>query len=151
VRNFFRFLIALVLLAAAGGKVLDMEGFTLVLRGYRIFPVPLLWPIALAVTTVELSLAAWLLWGRALSRAALASVALHSFYGIWTAAILLSGKPVLNCGCFGAFLARPLTWQTVVEDLVMVAISFVLYRLSHWQEAASFRGTGQPSADGAAR
>ena len=134
-RRVLRFLIAFVLLAAAGGKVLDMEGFTLVLRGYRVFPVALLWPIALAVTTVELALAAWLLWGRALSRAALASVALHSFYGIWTAAILLSGKPVLNCGCFGAFLARPLTWQTVVEDLLMVTLSFILYRLSRWQEA----------------
>ena len=138
-RRVLRFLIALVLLAAAGGKVLDMEGFTLVLRGYRIFPVQLLWPIALAVTTVELALAAWLLWGRALSRAALTSVALHAFYGIWTAVILLSGKPVLNCGCFGAFLARPLTWQTVVEDLVMVTLSFILFRLSRWQEATSPR------------
>ena len=136
-RRVLRFLIALVLLAAAGGKLLDMEGFTLVLRGYRVFPVPLLWPIALAVTAVELALAAWLLWGRALSRAALASVALHGFYGVWTAAIILSGKPVLNCGCFGAFLARPLTWQTVVEDLVMVSISFILFRLSRWQERAT--------------
>jgi hypothetical protein len=79
-KRFLRILIALVLLAAASGKLIDLPGFTLVLRGYRFFPVPLLWPVALAITSAELLVAGWLLWGRALNRAAQAATALHLLY-----------------------------------------------------------------------
>jgi hypothetical protein len=33
-------------------------------------------------------------------------------------------------GCFGIFLARPLGWDTLAEDLVLTAFSYTLYRLA---------------------
>src|SRR5512138_1924907 len=128
-KRFLRVLIALVLLAAAIGKLIDLPGFTLVLRGYRFFPVPLLWPVAVVITGTELLLACWLLWGRALRRAAQTATALHLLYAAWAAFMLLRDKPILNCGCFGSFIARPLSWATVTENLVLTALCLALYAL----------------------
>jgi len=36
---------------------------------------------------------------------------------------------VPNCGCFGVFWARPLTFITVAEDVFMVGISVLLFKL----------------------
>jgi hypothetical protein len=59
--------------------------------------------------------------------------------------MLLRGKPILNCGCFGSVFARPLSWMTVVEDLVMVSLSVALVNLcrsaKHMPEIAPPQGT----------
>jgi len=124
-----RIIIALVLLAAGTGKLIDPAGFVLVLRSYRFFPVELLWPATLAIIGTELILGLWLIWGRQLYRAALAAVALHTLYSAWIAFMLLRGKPILNCGCFGSRFARPLSWQTLGENLILVGLSVALFLL----------------------
>jgi hypothetical protein len=132
--------IAVVLIVAAGAKLTDPGGFVLVLRSYRFFPVDLLWPAALAIMATELLLGLWLLWGRQLFRAAQAAVGLHITYAAWTAFMLLRGKPILNCGCFGSHMARPLSWLTFAENLVLVALSVALLLLSRPGTAAPAGG-----------
>ena len=127
---FLRIIIALVLLLAGGAKLADVPGFTAVLHSYRFFPRNLIWPAALTVIATELVIAIWLIWGHYLMRAAQASIALHGCYASWAVYMLLRGKPIFNCGCFGSVFARPLSWMTVVEDLVMVSLSAALYVLS---------------------
>jgi hypothetical protein len=122
--------IALILLATGLGKLLDVPGFVQVLATYQALPVWLLRPVAVAFVVLELRLAEWLLSGKRLSHAALASVALHSAFTAWSIVALLRGLNVPNCGCFGVFWARPLTWGTVGEDLFLVAISWGLYALA---------------------
>ncbi len=121
-----RFAIAAVLLATSVGKLLDLPGFTRVLETHRAFPPWALTPVAVAVPLTELALGLWLISGRRLAAAAVASGSLHLLYGAWAAAHVLRGLDIPNCGCFGVFLARPLTWRTVVEDLVLVALSALL-------------------------
>jgi methylamine utilization protein MauE len=118
--------IGTILLATAVGKLLDVGGFAKVLGTYEVFPEGVLFPLALAVPLVELALAVWLYSGRALVGAALASVAMHGAYVAWSWAALARGLHLSNCGCFGVFLARPLTRSTVVEDAVLAAASLVL-------------------------
>ncbi len=125
-----RFFIGLVLLATGAGKLLDVRGFADVLRTYQALPEGLVAPLSLAVPLVELVLAAWLLSGRRRAGAALASAAMHLVYAAWAVGGLARGLRLENCGCFGVFLARPLTWRTVVEDAVMVALSLWLFRLA---------------------
>ena len=115
--------IGLVLLATAGGKLLDVPGFARILGSYRALPQGSDLALALAISSAELALSVWLLSGRWLARAALASVAIHLAYALWSAAGVLRGLKLSNCGCFGVFLARPLGWNTVVEDLGMVGLS----------------------------
>jgi len=125
-----RFFIAGVLMAAGGSKLLDLPGFVLVLRSYGVFAKGLLWPAALAVTVVELALAIWLILGRQLARGAAASILLHAIYACWGVFMLLRGEPILNCGCFGTFMVRPLSWTTVIEDLALMIISVSLFMLT---------------------
>ncbi|MGH9367482.1 MAG: MauE/DoxX family redox-associated membrane protein [Thermoanaerobaculia bacterium] len=129
-RIFLRCAIAAVLAAAAAGKLSDLEGFAQVLRTYEALPERALRPAAVAVPAAEGLLALWLVSGRRLTGAALASAVVHLFYGAWSAVSLARGLDLPNCGCFGVFLARPLTWRTVVEDGLMAALSLLLLALA---------------------
>jgi hypothetical protein len=125
-----RIFIGLVLLATAAGKWLDVPGFARVLANYDVFPEGLLGPVAVLVPLAELALAAWLFSGRRLVGAAATSAAMHLAYTAWSAAAILRGLKLANCGCFGVFFARPLGWSTVTEDLVMTGLSVALVALA---------------------
>lgn len=122
-RGFF----AALMLATAVGKLLDMPGFYAVLRTYQALPELLIAPSAWAITVLELVLAIWLVVGRWIKLAALAVVATHTMYLAWITAAWLRGLDLDNCGCFGVFLARPLTAQTVIEDAVLLLAAIALF------------------------
>lgn len=123
-----RWLLAATLFATALGKTLDVAGFVAVLRTYRALPTALEWPIALGVIVAEYALAVALLRRRS-PPAALVCALMHLAYAGWALVALLRELPIPNCGCFGVFLARPLGWNTVVEDLVVSAVSVGLWWL----------------------
>jgi hypothetical protein len=125
-----RMIIGLVLTAASIAKLLNMPGFVSVLHSYGIFPGGLHWPAAIAITVSELLIGSWLIWGRQLRKAAFSSLALHMIYACFVGIILLRDTPIINCGCFGSYLTRPLSWTTVGENLVLAALSFLLARLA---------------------
>lgn len=128
--SFLRLAIAGILASTAAGKLLDVRGFADVLRSYETFPAGALLPIALAVAASEGLLAVWLSTGRRLSGAAASATAMHAAYGAFSAVTLARGIRPPNCGCFGIFLARPLTWATVAEDAGLAAISLALWQLA---------------------
>lgn len=130
IRAFLRFVIATILLATAAGKLLDVRGFAEVLRTYEAFPDALLLPIAIAVPLAELALAVWLFSGRNLFAAGAVAAGMHLLYAGWSGVSLLRGLKPANCGCFGVFLARPLGWSTVAEDLVLTGAALALAALS---------------------
>lgn len=130
VRRLLQYGIALILLVTGLGKLLDVPGFVQVLATYQALPAWLLTPAAVVLVLVELWLAVWLLTGKRLAYAALASVALHGALTGWSLVALLRGLNVPNCGCFGVVWARPLGWRTVAEDLFLVGISWALYVLT---------------------
>ena len=125
-----RLFLGLVLLATAVGKLADVRGFAGVLRAYEAFPEASLVALAAAIPIAELALALWLFSGRGLEGAALAALVLHVVYAAWAALSLARGLRLENCGCFGVFLARPLGWRTVAEDLVLAAASAALLALA---------------------
>jgi hypothetical protein len=136
ISHLLRCFIGLVLIATGVGKGLDLAGFTVVIASYDLLPALLHWPVAIGMTTTELVLGGWLLWGRRLVHAALVSAALHASFTAWATIALLRGLQLENCGCFGVFLARPLTWTTVVEDSVMVGCSLALAALARTRRLA---------------
>jgi Methylamine utilisation protein MauE len=137
VADVLRFAIAAVLLASAAGKLLDVGGFGEVLRSYRALPEGVVRVFAAGVPVLELGTAAWLASGRRLLGAAAGSAVMHAVYAAWSAAAVLRGLRLSNCGCFGVYLPRPLTWATVAEDLALVLFSLVLYALARRNEPAT--------------
>jgi len=123
-----RILIAGIVLASALGKSLDLAGFVEVLATYRALPVSWLWPLAWSVIGVEWALALWLLSGWNLRIGALACAGLNLGYAAWMTISLLRGIDIPNCGCFGSFFPQPLRWYSPLEDLVLVGMSYALWR-----------------------
>ena len=121
-----RALLALVLLGTGVGKALDVPGFAAVVAGYGVLPQALVLPAAAALTAAELALSAWLASGVRLRWAGLAAAAMHAGYAGWAGLALWRGLDIPNCGCFGVFLARPLTAGTLAEDGVLVLASLLV-------------------------
>jgi len=123
---FLRISLAAVNLGAALGKALDLPGFVHVLETYQLFPAWSWWPLAIVAVAGEGVLGVWLLWGWRLEMAAWVCAAVAAGYGIVLSITLARGIALENCGCFGVFLARRLTWHSPLEDVAMFAASALL-------------------------
>ncbi len=123
-----RWLLCAVFLATALGKLLDNRGFAQALGDYRLFPAPLLLPLGLAVSLAELAVAIGLAHPAFVRPAALGAL----LFGLGNAALLsltlARGIVLENCGCFGTFLARPLTAWMPLEDLALAALAALAWR-----------------------
>jgi hypothetical protein len=122
-----RWLFVLLLATTGAAKLLNMPGFIVVVDSYRTLPAVLLAPAAWALMLAELALACWLISGRRLRAATLLLVLLHCMYLAWLLMALMRGLVLDNCGCFGAYLARPLSWQSPLEDLGLLVLALVLF------------------------
>ncbi len=124
IRVFF----VLLLAAASLGKLADMPGFYAVIKSYALLPEAVIPVSAWALAIFEFVLAIWLATGKRIHIAALIVIALHFVYLIWLAIALARGLDIPNCGCFGIYWARPLTWFTPIEDLILLALATVMWR-----------------------
>ena len=122
-----RLFFVLLLGASAVTKLLDMPGFYAIVRNYRAVPEAFILFAAWGLTLAELALAFWLVRGRFLREAALAVCAIHVFYFLWLLITLLRGLRLENCGCFGVYFARPLTWFTPAEDVLLLGMAIWLW------------------------
>jgi uncharacterized membrane protein YphA (DoxX/SURF4 family) len=126
--QFIRWFFALLMAASAIGKLADMPGFYAIIASYKFLSAVIITPSAWALALFELSLAVWLAVGKRLRPAALVLIALHLMYLAWLLIALARGLNIPNCGCFGVYLARPLTWLTPLEDLFLLALATLLWR-----------------------
>lgn len=121
-------LLALAFGATGLGKALDVVGFALILRDFRLFPEALLMPLALGVILVEFAIAIGLLWGGFRGVAAVGAMAMASVNALVLSVTLLRGIALENCGCFGVFWARPLTPLTPLEDVALFVPAWLVWR-----------------------
>lgn len=137
-RLFLQVFIGTILIASALGKALDLEGFAEVLTTYQAFPKSALFFMALAVTIFEFVLGAWMLAGWKLCASAITAAVMNTTYAIWMTVTLYRGLKLPNCGCFGVFFPRPLTWFSPIEDMVMAALcSLLAYLAQNHNETCS--------------
>ena len=127
-RLILRLFFIVLLGTSAVTKLLDMPGFYELVRNYQALPEYLSPVAAWLLTLTELAQAIWLASGRGLRAAALAVCALHVFYLVWLSITLMRGLRLANCGCFGAYFARPLTGVTLIEDFAVLTLAFFLWR-----------------------
>mgnify|MGYP001038387226 CR=1 FL=1 len=129
-----RYFIASVLLLTGLGKLLDVPGFIKVIDTYRLVP-PLIQPvIAVSLVVIELKIAENLFRNINLRMTALAATGLNIGFSFLASLTLLRGIELPNCGCFGVFWVRPLTYLTVAEDIFMVGVCVLLFKISQKKE-----------------
>jgi uncharacterized membrane protein YphA (DoxX/SURF4 family) len=130
-----RYFLGLLFVATGLGKLLDNRGFAQVLDSYQLgIPDAVLLPLGLSISLLELLIGLNILRGRALSVNVLATLVFHLTYAALALITLQRGIPLTNCGCFGVFFARPLMRSTVIEDLILAAISLVCWLLLRRQQ-----------------
>jgi hypothetical protein len=124
----FRVFFGLLLVTTAIGKLLDNRGFAAVIQTYQVgIPEGVLLPLGLAISFSELGLALMIYEGRFMVRAAQLAIVMHAGYAGMAVLTNLRGIRLENCGCFGVFLARPMTWGTVVEDVILTLLAGGFY------------------------
>lgn len=125
-----RYFLGILFVATAIGKLLDNRGFADVIANYRLgIPGTALLAVALTISLLELIIGINILRGRALRLNVFATLVFHLGYASLAFITLQRGITLTNCGCFGVFLARPLRWATVAEDLVLAAVSLACWLL----------------------
>lgn len=100
------------------------------LADYRMAPAVMLLPMAGAVVALEVAIGVGLLrpkWRRA---AVLTAAALAGLYAVVLSATLARGIALGNCGCFGVYLARPLTVFSPLEDVALLLAALLVARRS---------------------
>jgi uncharacterized membrane protein YphA (DoxX/SURF4 family) len=122
-----RFFVGAVLIATGLGKVLDIAGFAQVLAAYALLPASLNRLLAYSLPFIELATGLCLVLRQQLRLAAAVAVLLHVMLLSSVLVTLWRGIAVANCGCFGVFLARPLTPVTAVEDSAMLLFSLLAF------------------------
>ena len=127
-KNYLRFLFAVLLAASAIGKLADMAGFVQIVASYRLLPLALVPAAAWLLALVELTLAVWLVSAKCIQHAAATLVALHGIYFCWLLIALTRGLSISNCGCFGVYFARPLSAYTLLEDALLLVLAALLWR-----------------------
>ncbi len=126
-----KILFIFLLLATAIGKLLDNRGFAEVILTYQFgIPFELALPLGLFVSLFELALALALILNINHRRNGFLLTLMHVGYTGLAVTALSRGLNLTNCGCFGVFWQRTLTWQTVFEDLFLTAISFLFFWLA---------------------
>ena len=126
-----KYFFAVLVIATGIGKLLDNRGFADVILTYQFgIPHPLAMVLGLAVSLFELFLGIFILLEKNQNRNAILLILMHFGYVLLAAVSNIRELNLLNCGCFGVFWGRPLTWWTVVEDLILVVFSFVFYYLN---------------------
>jgi hypothetical protein len=113
--------VAIVLLAAAAGKLGEPRRFASIIRNYRIVPDAAASWLARLLPAIEGLLGALLLLSIAPTPAGLASAAIFLVFGGAIAVNLLRGRRDIACGCFGSHEYAPLSWTHVLRNLALMA------------------------------
>jgi len=132
----FRLILAVVFLAAAFGKLVDIERYSVnAVYFFVILPVSLARLFGLALPFIELLCGLGLLFG-VLTRLSALGIGLLSLSFFIAKAIVFSHGRSVNCGCFGAF-GDTLASVTVFLDLPMMLLAVVVIWASsdvrHWK------------------
>src|SRR5512136_177381 len=132
----FRLILGVVFLAAAFGKLVDIERYSVnAVYFFVILPVSLARLFGLALPFIELLCGLGLLFG-VLTRLSALGIGLLSFSFFIAKAIVFSHGRSVDCGCFGAF-GDTLASVTIFLDLPMMFFAMVVMLapsdVRHWK------------------
>jgi uncharacterized membrane protein YphA (DoxX/SURF4 family) len=132
----FRLILAVSFLAAAFGKMVDIERYSVqAVYFFVILPFFLARPFGLVLPFIELLCGLGLLFG-VLTRLSALGIGLLSLSFFIAKAIMLSQGRSADCGCFGAF-GDTLASVTIFLDLPMMFFAIVVmwapFDVRHWK------------------
>ncbi|HEV7743400.1 MAG TPA: MauE/DoxX family redox-associated membrane protein [Pyrinomonadaceae bacterium] len=127
-----RFGMAALFLITAGAKLWILKTFASsvaeLLSASGVNPVRWMWPTTIAVISIEIVTAAFLLLPRTVRLGALLAAALligFSAFALYYVYVL-HGEP-LECGCFGNIIGSQLGLKTALRNLALLVPTFIVF------------------------
>jgi uncharacterized membrane protein YphA (DoxX/SURF4 family) len=121
----FRWILGLIFLLSAIGKLVDLQGSVDAVYGFNVFPLAFARFAGLVVPFIEGLMALGLLFGVLTRLAALgASVMSIAFFLVKAHVLFIQGRQV-DCGCFGAIMST-MASVTIYMDIPMLAMGLVI-------------------------
>jgi hypothetical protein len=114
--------IALLLTTAGAHKARDLARFAEAFAAYRVLPEAFARRVAWLIPSLELGLAASLLWEPSRRAAAVAAIAVLMAYASGLGINLVRGRRDLDCGCGTARDRRPIAGWMVWRNLMLAAV-----------------------------
>lgn len=125
-----RFLLAAVLGLAAFGQGMDFKRTHELLEQYRLLSDWQVIIVTYVLVGIEALLCLWLVSGWRTFEAAWGVLVLSFAYAVWSATGMLRGLEIANFGGFGELIPSPLSWLTVLGYVIMMLVSWMLYRMT---------------------
>lgn len=119
-----RFVIALVLLAAALPKLVDRHEFEWAVANYDLLPDRAVRPVAVWLPRVELAAAVALLLGVAVRIVSFTAAVLFLGFALAVAINLRRGRSI-DCGCRGSVAPRTIGWHLVLSDIALAGVALL--------------------------
>jgi hypothetical protein len=124
-RSWIQLILGALFLAMSVGQILNFAAFVEILATYQFFTSDALSFFAAIIILTELYAGLGLVFTKLpfpyRKAAGVFGVLVALFWTILGAQAFVRGLDISNCGCFGAYLAQPLRWWILVEDIFFVA------------------------------
>ena len=115
-------IVALIFLAGAGRKLIDLEAFEQAVASYELTNDLITWVLSRLIPFLELSAGLLLLAPKVRDIGALAAICLLVFVTTAVTINLLRGRTELSCGCGGFEEEQPISWNLVLRNLTLIGL-----------------------------
>ena len=130
-----RYVIGAVFVYAGALKLRAPRDFADAIATFRLLPNPLIIPLALGLPIFELALGTLLLLGVRRRATLLGILTMTAIFALALISALARGLPV-DCGCFGNIHSPSQPWISLTRDLILAAVTCILYRKARAESGA---------------
>lgn len=108
-------------------KMFDLKAFSVTVAKFGMMKRQYVKPFAYALPPIEAVIGILLLVGYQLRWSALAAALLVVVSNIGIGYALMRKKKIDNCGCFGAAIKIPVTWNKFNQNLIWLAFCIIVF------------------------
>jgi len=134
-----RLVLGFVFIYAAVEKISDPDSFAVSISNYRILPLQLVNIFAIALPWLELITGILLIYGVCIKENSFIIGSLMLLFTVMVLIAVLRGLDI-DCGCFGTGDAQKVGLKKIVENLILIIVSFNLFKVSEKSTDLSIAG-----------
>ena len=128
-----RIMLGLIFVYAGIEKITDPDGFAVSITNYRILPVGIVNIFAITLPWLELITGILLIFGVAVKENSFIFGGLMILFTAMVFIAVLRGLDI-DCGCFGTGDAQRVGLRKLIENLILIMLSYNLFRTSQKSE-----------------
>jgi uncharacterized membrane protein YphA (DoxX/SURF4 family) len=122
-----RIILGVFLIFSGFMKILNLNGFWLTVAQFNNLARKYGKPFAYALPFIEVIVGVILIIGFYLQFYSALTVLMAILFGTMVSVALIKKKKLKNCGCFGAKIKMPISWKSLVEDILFFLAALLIF------------------------